>query len=228
MRSEEFNSILFSPLMKTNEVKRYSGTKLSEEESLSQHITDMCMMSYIITKRLNYYGEDINTGEVLEKCLVHDLDELSTGDMPRNTKYANPDIKRTLDEVAKLSVQRYSESYKGMDDIVNIWENAKSDKSGFIVKLCDMLCVVRKASIEIEVYNNMCCLKVTKELVSHLDNLSSTLINSKVLEKSESVEFVNEMINKSKDLINDINSKYSLISSRYNITKNILEDDYKE
>lgn len=224
MRRPEFNSILFSPLMCTNEVKRYSGTRLQEEEPLSQHITDMCMMSYIIAKRLNAYGEELDTGLILEKCLVHDLDELATGDMPRNTKYATPNIKKELDEVAKLAVQRYESLHEGLDGLEDMWEHAKDGKEGFIVKLVDMLCVVRKAVIEIELYGNLSCLKVTKELDAHLSKLGTAIASSTRLTKPESIEFVKELVAQSKDIISDLNARYRYVSETYNVTKNILEE----
>lgn len=224
MRRPEFNSILFSPLMRTNEVKRYSGTRLQEDETLAQHITDMCMMSYIITKHLITYGEELDLGVILEKCIIHDLDELATGDMPRNTKYASENIKKELDAVAELAVRRYAMTHKGLDDLEGKWSNAKQGKEGFIIKLVDMLCVVRKAIIEIEVYGNLSCLKVTKELDSHLEHLGSQLMSNPKLEKPESIQFVNELISQSKDIIGDLNRKYAYISDEYNITKNILED----
>lgn len=215
----EFNNIMFSPLMRTNEVKRYSGTKLFEEESLSQHITDISMMSYMIAKKLNTYGENIDIGLLLEKCLIHDIDEIVTGDLPRNTKYANPNIKKEMDALADLAIVKLTDSLHGMEDMYEVWSTAKQGKEGFIVKLADMLCVVRKALIEVELYNNLICLKVIQELGGHLTSLHMVSNFS----NEESSKFVAMLINEARKIIDELNKQYAPICEKYNITKNVLE-----
>lgn len=218
-----FNEVLFSPLMKLNEVKRYSGTYLQEPESLSQHVTDVLMMSYIIGRRLISYGEHIDMGVLMEKGLLHDIDEVFTGDLPRNTKYANERIKFELDNVAREAVEAFSETYPGLDAMVSVWDEAKEGKEGAIVKLVDMLSVVRKASMEVEVYGNKSCLKIIKELPMHLESIRYKTTENGIFDLPESKEFIRSLLNESIEFINEMNKSNSVVSERYNITKNILE-----
>ena len=208
--------------MRSDEVERYSGTKLSSKETLGQHITDMSMMSYLIANRMNSLGEQIDIGILLEKCLIHDIDEISTGDLPRNTKYALPELKYYMDAVAKKAVSGYAETYH-MDDLVEKWENAKEGKEGTIVKICDMLCVVRKAISEIEIECNKSALRVTKELVRHIDDMVKS-VNCDIFDSKEAATYIIRILLDSREMVASINNKYSEFADRYNITKNIIEE----
>ena len=222
MIERDFNSIIFSPIMRTNEVKRCSGTYLQEDESLAQHITDTLLMSYMIAKRLQKNGEEIDLGLLLEKGLLHDIDEIATGDIPHNTKYATDTIKSELDNVAKIAIQKFSKMDPSLEDLPEIWETAKDGKEGVILKLCDMLCVVRKAIVEIELYHNMLFLKVSKELTSNLVIYRDSLHLEELFEQSSSVEFIESIIDYSIYLIDSINLENMSVSEKYNITTNIL------
>lgn len=221
---DNLKDLIFSPLMRSDEVERYSGTRLSSTETLGQHITDMSMMCYILAFKLKNLGEDIDIGVLLEKCLIHDIDEISTGDLPRNTKYALPEIKESLDRVAEMAVQGYAETYN-MPDLVDKWSTAKNGKEGLIVKICDMLCVVRKAAIEVEVESNMSALRVTKELIRHINDMRRSISpEHSGFIHPEACEYINSILSDAWSLIDDINKKYESIADEYNITKNIIEE----
>ena len=224
MTKNELSDLIFSPLMRSDEVERYSGTRLSSTETLGQHITDMSMMCYIMAFKLKNMGEDIDVGVLLEKCLIHDIDEISTGDLPRNTKYALPEIKESLDKVAEMAVKGYAETY-AMPDLVHKWSTAKDGKEGLIVKICDMLCVVRKACIEVEVESNMSALRVTKELVRHVGDMINNIDpEDHGFTQPYSCYYLRGLLRSSFDLVSSINEKYEDIADEYNITKNIIEE----
>ena len=222
--TEILRSLIFSPLMRSDEVARYSGTRLSSTETLGQHITDMSMMCYLMANKLTHLGETVDIGVLLEKCLIHDIDEISTGDLPRNTKYAMPEIKQYMDEVAELAVERYADMYD-MPYLLDKWRHAKEGKEGLIVKVCDMLCVVRKAAIEVEVENNMSALRVTKELIRHIGDMINTIDPEDYgFTSNEAKFYVKNILISAHDIIDEINIKYDEIAEKYNITKNIIEE----
>ena len=221
--NEQLSNLIFSPLMRSDEVERYSGTKLSSPETLGQHITDMSMMCYLIANKLKSFGEEINVGLLLEKCLIHDIDEISTGDLPRNTKYAIPELKYYMDVVAKKAVEGYADTYH-MDDLVERWENAKEGKEGAIVKICDMLCVARKAVIEIEIEGNKAALRVTKELVRHIDDMNASIDYESIFDVPQARGYIGTLLVEAHDLIEYVNNKYEGLAEQYNITKNIIEE----
>lgn len=165
-----FIDIAFNPICRMSEVKRYSGVHQECDEVLSEHITDVSMLSYLISMNLRKRGEDIDVGILLEKCLMHDIDETLTGDIPRNTKYATKKLKKEADTVARLAVKTLSSQLQ-LDHIYELWETSKSGKEGFILKISDMLSVVKKAIVEVVLRNNYTFLKVVDEVHSHLKHL---------------------------------------------------------
>lgn len=224
MIEEEFNSIVFSPIMRTNEVKRYSGVYLQESENLSQHITDVMIMGYMISKKLNMYGENIDIGLFLEKALVHDLDEISTGDIPHNTKYSSISMKKESDLLAEKVIKRYSELDESLSDLPETWSHTKDGKEGVILKLCDILCIVRKSIIEVEIYNNLLFLKISEELVHNLEVYQNSLNLGSVFSNHKSIDFIESIVSYSIYTIKNINLEHMSVSGKYNIASNILRD----
>lgn len=166
-----FLNLIDSPVLNTDNVIRYSLMNQAIPETLSMHITDVALMSYIIASHLTFMcDEDIDLGEVLEKAVLHDLDEVLTGDVVRPTKYYNDDIHNSLDELAKESIDKISDKL-GSPRLSQIWRNAKSGKSGCIIKLVDMLCVSKKSIIEVKLRGNNYFQKVAYEMVHNIEEL---------------------------------------------------------
>ena len=60
MTDNKFLELTSSPLMNLDHTYRYSGTKLVEPESLSQHIVDTIMMGLKVIDEINHIaGRDI-------------------------------------------------------------------------------------------------------------------------------------------------------------------------
>lgn len=218
----KFTTLAFNPMCRMNEVNRYSGVYQETNESLSDHITDICMMSYLIARKLNEYGEEVNIGILLEKALLHDMDEVLTGDIPRNTKYATDRAHKELEKVAESAIYDI-QTIVGIDSLYDIWSNAKSGKEGIIVKISDMLCVAKKAMTEVELRNNLSFLKVVSELESHLNHMiDSSSKWSSEFKCNDSYDFIVNIIKDARDEITTIRVKYNHIIEKYNIIENVL------
>lgn len=217
-----FTTLAFNPLSRMNEIYRYSSVYQETQESLSEHITEVSSMSYLIGGYLNNeYKEQIDIGILLEKCLLHDADEVITGDIPRNTKYADREVHHRLNKVAKRSVDLI-QNMIGFD-ILKVWSESKEGKEGFIVKIVDMLCVARKCITEIELRSNLSFLKVVSELESHLSNIQSSSRFSEFSE--ESGEFLKNLVVQAKDEITTIRVKYQNVIDKYHIKENVIQGE---
>ena len=75
----KLKELSFNPLMKSEEVIRYSGTYQAQPESLAVHVCDTSMLAYMIAVHLNSYGEGLNLGLLLEKCLLQFLRLIKKG-----------------------------------------------------------------------------------------------------------------------------------------------------
>lgn len=217
-----FTDLAFNPMSRMNEVSRYSSVYQETSESLAEHVTDVLTMSYIIANHLiQDFGEKVNLGALLEKCLLHDIDEVITGDVPRNTKYATDTVHEELDNVANSAVKMI-EGYVGIP-IHQTWRFAKSEKEGQILKVVDMLCVAKKCITEIELRGNLSFLKVVSELETHLYN---TINNHTIYEKfdhASSKKFISDLVVQARDKIVAIRSRYQNIINEYHIKENVIE-----
>lgn len=222
-----FQSLAFNPAGRSNEIVRYSSVHQEQEETLAEHITDVSMMSYFIAKSIEKVSEGrevINIGSLLEKCLLHDLDEVLTGDITRNTKYATKRVHSELDKVAQSAVDMIS----SITDInlTDAWKSAKQGKEGLIVKIVDMLVVVKKAIIEIELRHNFTFLKVVSELSSHISRLIDHIkIKNSDFTEVESKEYLINLLTQARAEITTIKVKYGHIIDKYLIYENVIEGE---
>lgn len=215
-----FTELAFNPMSRMNEVSRYSSVYQETEESLAEHVTEVSVFAYLIASQLK--NEDLDMGKLLEKCLIHDIDEVITGDIPRNTKYATNDVHHHLNEVADSAV-KLVENSAGVK-IYDAWTSAKSGKEGKILKIVDMLCVAKKCITEIELRGNLTFLKVVSELETHLTN---TLSSSEIYEEfsEEGAKSLRELVTQAKDEITTIRVKYQNVIDKYHIKENVIRSE---
>lgn len=219
----DFTTLAFNPLSRMNEIYRYASVYQETSESLAEHITDVQVMSYLIAKTLiKDYGVDIDIGLLLEKGLLHDMDEVLTGDIPRNTKYATHEVHEELNKVATEAADMIQHMLGGIN-IKFAWESAKQGKEGLILKIVDMLCVVKKAITEIELRGNLSFLKVVTELETHLTNLSeSGCIENVFFKETNAIGYLKDLVSQAKDEITTIRVKYQHVISKYLIKENVI------
>lgn len=219
----KFTDLAFTPLCRMNEVYRYSSVYQENNESLSDHVVDVMMMSYLVANDLNKITEEkIDIGVLLEKCLIHDVDEVITGDIPRNTKYATKVVHQELNKVADSAIYMLSE-YASID-LYKLWSESKSGKEGLILSVCDMLSVAKKAVTEINLRGNLTFLKVVAELDSHLTSMLNNLAVTELI-SVESRSYLEELIASAQEEITYIKVKYRAQIEKYHIKQNIIESE---
>lgn len=217
----KFTDLAFLPLCRMNEVCRYSSVYQETNEKLSDHIVDVMMMSYILANKLSSdYGEDLDIGLLLEKCLIHDIDEVITGDIPRNTKYATDACHKELNIVAEKAI-KLIESDTGLI-LEDIWSSAKEGKEGLLLSITDMFSVVKKCITEIELRGNYTFLKVVVELEAHLKDIIHYIGENETYNEDAS-KFLIDIISDAYVEIKRIHSKYKDYMTKYHIRENIIE-----
>lgn len=148
-------------------VQRYSQTKLINGESVLEHQGCVAFFCYCIGERLNQYGEDLNMAELLKGAVIHDLDEVATGDIPRPTKYSNVEVQRALEDMAYNGVDELSSKLR-VESLTVQWSDAKEGKEGTIVALSDILSVLYKVWTEVVLYGN-------RTIVDHVGPIKETV-----------------------------------------------------
>lgn len=172
----QFYKLISNPILNTDNTIRYSLLYQSKPESLANHITDVSTLSYLLALQLIHEcDEELNVGLLLEKVLVHDFDEVLTGDIPRTTKYYSEEGLTALRGVASDAMKVLASTVPGGARLEDTWKSAKQGKEGMILEVADMICVSRKVVTEFSMLGNGYFLKVAYEMGLNLDELRNEL-----------------------------------------------------
>jgi 5'-deoxynucleotidase len=145
-------SKMFGVLSGLSGTYRFSNAKLIHRESVLEHLGAVALTCYLIVNELSYWSGrgDVDLGEVMGKAIVHDVEELLTGDIPRPMKYSSP---ATRAHFKLLENDMFAKIVSDMDlssssEVISDWVEAKQGVSGLVVDLADVLAVVYKVHEE--------------------------------------------------------------------------------
>lgn len=223
-----FLELVNIPALNTDNTIRYSLMYQIKEESLADHIADVGVLSYLLTLRFNSYGEKLNVGGVLEKVLLHDLDEVLTGDIPRSTKYYSEAGLDAMKGVALDAITRLANSLPGSEGLVDKWKSAKQGKEGSVLVLADMLCVARKVVTEVKILGNGYFLKVAYEMIGNLNELKKELESGELSNFNEdSRAYINQLIHDAIGVMEELTSGDDRLT-RYGVINNVFSKSTEE
>lgn len=136
-------------------VNRFSTSRCIRPENVAEHSYYVCLYGWMLVRvaiqNLELLPESARalTQEVLEKAVLHDIEECRTGDIHRPFKYSHPELKQALDQAADIAVEQICERLftpEGPDHprrLVYVWKTSKDDSlSGKILRLADFLSVL--------------------------------------------------------------------------------------
>jgi 5'-deoxynucleotidase YfbR-like HD superfamily hydrolase len=217
-----FLELVNIPALNTDNAIRYSLMYQIKEESLADHIADVGVLSYLLTLRFNSYGENLNVGDVLEKVLLHDLDEVLTGDIPRSTKYYSDAGLNAMRGVALDAITKLAEGLPGSEGLVEKWKSAKQGKEGSVLVLSDMLCVARKVVTEVKILGNGYFLKVAYEMIDNLTELKKELESGELSKFNEdSRAYINQLIHDAISVMEELTCGDDRLT-RYGVINNVF------
>lgn len=128
------------------QVKRYHATPLHQNETVAEHSFYVAMIARAICGELSERGVRVNTQEVLEKALIHDIEEMFSGDIIQPFKYSDPTLKELID---KLNLKSVDQAFEGLPPtlaahLINLWKNYHAEKKleDKIVKISDRLSLI--------------------------------------------------------------------------------------
>lgn len=177
---ENLQEIIMNPMVsRAAYVQRYSSSRLCDPENLATHVYEVQMIGLMIIHKLKKWcSVEVDEHEFLMKALLHDVDETVLGDTPRPLKYASPEIHDSIEEVADNTARNLMYSYfegDTADRYYGYYKQSKKDLTGFIVKMADMLSVLKKVVLEVEYLHNLTMLKVVDNLVDYTESLCDSL-----------------------------------------------------
>lgn len=160
MRQQDFShleDLTANKFLNLNYIRRYSNTRLLEEETDSQHTITMQLLAMYFYDRY----PKINIKNVIYRILCHDLDEALSGeqvgqqihpfgDVPKGLKYFNGDtyelVRKATEETLEENVNNkkiYNDILKAKYDFINSITSAESafvnvlDSLEVLIKLRD-------------------------------------------------------------------------------------------
>jgi 5'-deoxynucleotidase YfbR-like HD superfamily hydrolase len=168
---------LFGTLSGLSGTYRFSNAKLIHRESVLEHLGGVTLTCYFIwhemLSRDPILLEDVPLSEVLGKAIVHDVEELLMGDIPRTTKYSSTETLINFHLMEENAVAKIHQSLEiNSRAMILDHYNAKKDLSGLIVKIADALAVVYKIHEEAVERGNRAMLSRATSIIDQLDHCS--------------------------------------------------------
>ena len=127
----EFREMDDSPFLKLESVYRFSNKPLTHRDSDADHT--MRLQLYML-EAISQVPNSFNLKEACYKALIHDLDEVGSGDINRVFKYRSDSLHNMINQVSReMMVESGLPS-----DIINDIDESKDDSiEGFLVRFFD-------------------------------------------------------------------------------------------
>lgn len=121
------------------EVQRWQTYPTLLDETLSDHNNEIMWMAYLFSLEI----EESDTTEVMERALVHDLEEVITSDVPRYVKRNTDSMKEEFDHLERDAVEEITKETDHSDRIRSVWERSKDQTiEGQIIAAADILAAI--------------------------------------------------------------------------------------
>ena len=113
---------LFSSVnRRLSNIERYNNTPRNHKESVAEH-------SYFVTfyvMILSNYIKKIDSSKAMKLALIHDIEEVISGDFPHSIKLKYPSFESSLDSMNLLIINEiFSEN-----EYIDLWKEARESKT---------------------------------------------------------------------------------------------------
>lgn len=210
----------FSAIHKMSTTQRYSNTHLAQREDILSHTGSVTMlvasMVTNFTSNIDLMIENYGTSwtspdaellisRALLKSVVHDVEEVITGDIVRPVKYHSPEMLEQFKSLESVAAQSVLKDLGFDSTAFTVWDTAKSGLSGTFVKVADIISVVYKIYTECVMCGTYSILKACPEMHKYLHEISQYI--EKVYKPSEkplTYKFFYDIIRDSSDLLSTV------------------------
>lgn len=152
--------LLTGDLNRLRYINRYSTSLVIHKENVAEHSYYVALGSMMICRWVKQNtAQRPNVSTVLQRAIVHDMDESRTGDFQRPFKYSDPDLQTMLERAAEAELvlavaPLFPNSPEFCEDVVHTWKSAKDDSlEGMIISFADYLSVISHLAAEVECAN---------------------------------------------------------------------------
>jgi 5'-deoxynucleotidase YfbR-like HD superfamily hydrolase len=143
-------------ISKLSTVKRFSQATMAAPESVLEHSAACSLIALFIGEGLAAEGVVVDFAALLKKAILHDFDEIATGDVARPVKYHSAEMRALFKELESQNMMSICDDFAGDCTTIffNNWQNAKGGFEGAIIALSDFICVLYKIHNEIVLRGN--------------------------------------------------------------------------
>lgn len=164
--------VLYGEFRRVSYVTRYSALPVLNKENVAEHSWWTAMIAMTIATEI---GRPDLLGEVAVRGVLHDIEEIGTGDLVREAKYFDQKMRDDFRRVEEAFADRLFSKLGNTGLLLQgFWMDAKGDDiAGQIVALADLLCVVAYVRWERSLGNHKLnrveddCLILIKEKFGH-------------------------------------------------------------
>ena len=139
---------LFEFLHSMSNVRRWSHAYCHKEEFVLEHTAVVAIIALKMGMDL-----EVDIGSLMKKAILHDMEEVVTGDVPSPTKYHNPALTDHFHRLERIAAHEVSTVFGSWS--YNERRDAKDETiEGQIIRIADCAAVVFKITQELELGNN--------------------------------------------------------------------------
>lgn len=184
----DLQALLLGDANRLRFIRRYNTALVLHSENVAEHSYYVAFYAMCLARYAERKGFIIDFRDLMEKALIHDIDESRTGDFTRTFKHSRPKLRELLEKAAyEEAMTIFSSLFPGDDYYVNLlgkrWASAKdASYEGCIIALADYLCVFS------HMWHELSCSNVTM-----LDNYR-TMVKYAATFSTERYNFLREVV----------------------------------
>ena len=100
-------SHFFAYISRMRFIQRWALMRNTAPENVQEHSHQVAVLAHALAVLRNeYFGGQVDAGQVAAAALYHDAAEILTGDMPTPIKYYNPDIRDAYKNVERVAERK--------------------------------------------------------------------------------------------------------------------------
>jgi len=137
-------------------IDRYSTQYVLRRENVAEHSFFVAATAHMIYLKLRVYDPtaDLDLGDLLARALLHDYDEVVSGDIPHQFKHADATLNKQVNRVAIRLLTSWARKVGLPQSWLDAVTKAKADDlAGQIIRFADMSAVVAYAAENVEMGN---------------------------------------------------------------------------
>lgn len=138
-------------------ITRFSAHPQHFEESVAEHSFFTAYITALMCRLLQEQGEKIDATKAISMALVHDMEEMFSGDILGPFKHYSPEVTKAI---RKVNIEVIKGAFKGLPEslrehFISLWtEEGKGESiEAQVVKMADRLSLVAKCAEEVKAGN---------------------------------------------------------------------------